>query len=787
MFSRVSALGVSLAAVAAFAQSVDVAFYESTVRPILRNNCFACHTDKNLTSGLSLETRESILRGGNRGTVISKDKPADSLLVQAMRHAGDAPKMPPGGRKLTEEQAAAIEKWIAADLPMPAALLKAKRKGADHWAFQPPKKAPLPAVSRQDWVKNPIDAFILARLDAAKLAPSPEAPKEILLRRVHLDLTGLPPSPKETAEFLADTRPDAYDRVVTRLLGSQHYGERWGRHWLDLARYADSDGYTIDAPREIWKYRDWVINAMNADMPFDQFALEQYAGDLLPKPTHDQLIATGFHRNTPSNYEGGIDFEQYRVEAVADRVATTGAVFLGLTLGCARCHDHKYDPISQREFYQLFAFLNNVDEVDKEADRNSFNKPFLEFGTPEEIARKAANTTQARLLETEFENYKLTLSSLSEEARKKDPGYIERDAAIRALRKRAPKIVSTMIMRELDKPRDAYIHLGGDFLRKGAPVDPGILTTLNPLPAPADGKRHNRIDLAKWLVNRDNPLTARVTVNRMWQRYFGKGIVETENDFGTMGDKPSHQDLLDWLAVEFMDRGWSQKAVHRLIVTSSAYRQSSLARPDALQVDPDNKLLARQERLRLDAEIVRDTSLAASGLFHPAVGGPSVYPPQPAGVYQVTQVRREWKTSTGGDRFRRGMYTFFQRSAPHPSLIVFDAPDATVTCTRRVRSNTPLQALTQLNDDTTRELAEAMSARIMKELPAADDAARLRQGFLLAVNREPRHEEADRLLRYLKAQRDSAPPSDPADARDKRAWASVARVLLNLDEFLTRE
>jgi len=306
-----------------------------------------------------------------------------------------------------------------------------------------------------------------------------------------------------------------------------------------------------------------------------------------------------------------------------------------------------------------------------------------------------------------------------------------------------------------------------------------VPAVLNALPKT---EKNDRLALATWLFDPAHPLTARVTVNRMWQRYFGKGIVETDSDFGTQGDKPSHLELLDWLAIEFMDRGWSQKAMHRLIVTSAVYKQSSLARPDALAIDPGNKLLARQERLRLEAEIVRDASLVASGLFHPAVGGPSVYPPQPAGVYQVTQVRREWKTSTGGDRYRRGLYTFFQRSAPHPSLIVFDAPDATVSCTRRVRSNTPLQALTQLNDETTRELSDAMGER----MKGADDSARLRQGFLLAVNREPRPQESERLLRYLASQRDSAKPGDTANA-DKRAWAAVARVLLNLDEFLTRE
>ncbi len=735
-----------------------VAHFESTVLPVLRNNCLACHSDKNLTSGLSLQSRDAIARGGNRG--------ADpKVILEAVRQSGEL-KMPPG-KKLEDEQIAAIEKWITDGLPMPERMLKAKRQGADHWAYQAPKKADLPAVVQSTWVKNPIDHFVLAKLEAAKLAPAPEAARATLLRRVSLDLIGLPPTAAELEAFLNDKAPNAYDKAVDRLLGSQHYGERWGRNWLDIARYADSDGYTIDAPRDIWKYRDWVINAINKDMPFDQFTIEQLAGDLLPNATVDQKIATGFHRNTPSNFEGGIDFEQYRVEAVADRVITTGAAFLGLTIGCARCHDHKFDPISQREFYQFFAFFNNINEVDKEADRKYFNRPFLELGTPDEAARKAAVQAQIEVLEAELAEYRKKVTD------KDDIGTKERASNLRALRLKMPKVTSTLVMEELTEARPAYIHLGGDFLRKGAPVVPGVLGVLNPMKA--DGTRANRIDLARWLVDRNNPLTARVTVNRMWQRYFGKGFVETENDFGAQGDKPVNQELLDWLAVSFMENGWSQKALHKLIVTSATYRQASEFRPDAAAIDPDNRLLARQNRVRLDAEIIRDASLVSSGLFAAKVGGPSVYPPQPAGVYQVTQVRREWKTSTGDDRYRRGMYTFFQRSAPHPSLVVFDAPDASVSCTRRIRSNTPLQALTQLNDSGATEWAAALGKRMMGD-QNADDQVRVHQGYMLALNREPRGAEAERMIRFVKTQRDSG--RDP--------WPAVARVLLNLDEFLTR-
>jgi hypothetical protein len=628
-------------------------------------------------------------------------------------------------------------------------------------------------VKHTDWVKNPIDHFVLAKLEKAGLAPSPEAPRAMLLRRVSLDLIGLPPTQAELDAFLADTTPQAYERAVDRLLASPHYGERWGRLWLDLARYADSDGYTIDAPREIWKYRDYVIDAHNQDMPFDQFVIEQFAGDLLPNPTTSQLVATGFHRNTPSNYEGGIDFEQYRVEAVADRVQTTGSVFLGLTLGCARCHDHKYDPVSQREFYQFFAFLNNVDEVDKEADRKDFNKPFLPIGSPEELKRYGAWEKQVELLESELNAYK---ESIAGEGQILDPAVQERQRNINQLRKQMPKVTRTLIMRELAKPRQSYIHLGGDFMRKGANVEPGVLAVLPPLP---EGVPRNRLALAKWMVQKNNPLTARVTANRIWQKYFGKGIVDTENDFGVMGEKPTHPELLDWLALEFMDRGWSQKALHKAIVMSATYRQSSQVRPDAKQVDPENRLLAHQNRLRLDAELVRDSALVASGLFAAKVGGPSVYPPLPPGANSVTQVKREWKTSEGADRYRRGVYTYFQRSAPHPGLILFDAPDATVTCTRRIRSNSPLQALTLLNDEAYFEFAQALAARILGA-QAADDAQRLKVGFVHVLNREPATAEQSRLLRLLSAQRD-------AKKDDKAAWTALSRVLLNLDEFMTRE
>jgi hypothetical protein len=765
---------------------------------------------------LALITRDTILSGGNRGPAISPGNPADSLLLRAIEQTGQL-KMPPA-HKLEPDEIASIRRWIELgaqwrEEESPAS----KPKGSDWWAFRPVRRVNSPPVKDISWVRNPIDQFILARLEQEHLIPSPEASKETLLRRVSLDLTGLPPPPAQVRDFVADTSPDAYERAVDRLLASPHYGERWGRHWLDVARYADSDGYTIDAPRQIWKYRDWVINALNRDMPFDQFVVEQIAGDMLPNPTVDQLIATGFHRNTPSNYEGGIDFEQYRVEAVVDRVATTGAAFLGLTLGCARCHDHKYDPISQKEFYQLFAYFNNVDEITSEADRYDFNRPILEVPSPEEMARKTAFQAQRLALSKELITYVRELAARHQEPGAedpaKDPGLLERVQNLGDLDRRQPMLTTTLIMRELPTPRETYVQLGGDFTRRGISVKPAIPAVLPQLPATA----HTRLDFARWLIDPENPLTSRVTVNRIWQAYFGKGIVETENDFGKQGAMPSHPELLDWLATEFMRQKWSQKAIHRLIVTSATYRQSSTRRPELETADPYNKQLARQNRLRVEAEIIRDAALTASGLLTETVGGPSVFPPIPEGAMSVTQVSGTWPTATGPDRYRRGMYTFFRRSAAYPGLIVFDAPDATSACTRRPRSNTPLQALSTLNDETFVEFAEGLAARVLKEAPP-DDLERIRYAYMLTLGRTPRPDERQRLEKFLsfrineyKTKPSQAteliykggkfgpdgdplnpPPAKlavmlPADLPLEAAWTGVARVLLNLDDFLTRE
>ncbi len=803
--------------VRAGAEPID---YRGAIKPLLIRHCYECHNAKVHKGGLRVDTAAELRKGGNSGPAVLPGKPAESLLLRAVQGVEDVARMPYKRTPLTKAEIQLLSDWITQGAPSPAGEKADDSRG--HWAFRPPLRPSLPVVRHEGLARNPIDRFVLARLEREGIVPSVEADRPTLIRRLSLDLIGLPPEPAEVDAFCSDNRPDAYERLVDRLLASPHYGERWGRHWLDLARYADSNGFTIDTPREIWKYRDWVIDAFNHDLPFDEFVIEQFAGDLLPGATTSQKIATGFHRNTLVNEEGGIDHEQFRVEAVADRVNTTGVVFLGLTLGCARCHDHKYDPISTREYYQFFAFLNNQAE------------PTLDLAAPEVAARRQAIRKRIAGLEERLdEPLKAALAQLpasvkaKEERdlqvilnlrpdqrtsgqkkklatffRAKNPAFRKAFDEIDALKKQEPSFPTTLVLAELPRPRDTFVMLGGDFTRKGERVTPGVPSVLHALAGRADKGGHNRLDLARWLVDRRNPLIGRVTMNRLWQAYFGKGLVETENDFGTQGSPPTHPELLDWLAVEFPDRGWSLKAMHRLIVTSATYRRASRTRVDLAERDPQNRLLARQNRLRLDAEIVRDNALAVSGLLSRKLGGPSVFPPQPAGIYQFTQVRRPWQTSNGSARHRRGLYTFFQRSAPYPALIVFDAPDSTSACTRRVRSNTPLQALTLLNDQAFVELARGLASRVRAE-GGSSVREQVRHAFRLCLTREPLPAEARRLEDYLMEQRqefqvapqearallavETRTATAPAALAERAAWTAVARVLLNLDEFITRE
>ncbi len=801
-----------LAALAAPTQAAERAIdFNNDIRPILSDKCFRCHgpDPKNRKRGLRLDTPEGLAKDLDGQPAVVPGDPGRSAVYQRLITRDDDERMPPpdSGKSLTAGQVALMKRWIAEGAPWQR-----------HWSFEPVRRPTLPTVAQGPWVRNDVDRFILARLEGEKLRPSPPADATTLIRRLMLDLIGLPPTPAEVHDFANDHRPDAYERLVDKILASPHFGERWGRHWLDLARYADSNGYGIDAPRAIWKYRDWVVAALNRDLPFDRFVIEQLAGDLLDGATVDQKIATGFHRNTMLNEEGGIDHEQFRVDAVADRVATTGSVFLGLTLGCARCHDHKFDPIAQKEFFQIFAFFNSADE------------PTLEMGTPDQIARATALRAQRRAVENELRDFERswtknlgeaqqreiptaisTIMALAPEqrddrqwrtyfdfARPLNAGFRERIQTLQDVRQREPQYPTTLVIRELPTPRETHLHLGGDFTRPGERVEPGVPKVLHPLPKTSG--RATRLDFARWLVDPANPLLARVTVNRIWQRYFGLGLVETENDFGTQGARPSHPELLDYLAAEFVARGWSTKAMHRLIVTSATYRQASGQRADLFERDPGNRLLGRQNRLRLDAEIIRDTGLAASGLLDRRLGGPPVFPPQPDGVFGFTQIPRVWNTSTGGDRYRRGLYTHLWRSAPHPALAVFDAPDAQFTCTRRNRSTTPLQALTLLNDRAFVEIAQGLATHLLAG-PGATDAERLRSAMRTVVGRSPGDVEMARLQQLLSEQRTSfaadgtaalalvsTPRRSPRISTiELAAWTAVCRVVLNLDEFITRE
>ena len=976
--------------------------FEREIRPLLARRCLACHGAARQENGLRLDLRQRALEGGDSGPAVVPGRSAESRLLLRVQSAAPKKRMPPGPSSLPGREIALLRAWIDSGAGWGRGTTEAGAE-ARHWSFRELGRPIPPVTSGRAWVRNPIDAFILSRLERSGILPSPEADPDTLLRRASLDLIGLQPGPEELQAYREDRQPGAYERAVDRLLASPHFGERWARFWLDQARYADSNGYTIDSARSIWKYRDWVIGAFNRDLPFDQFTIEQFAGDLLPGATPEQVVATGFHRNTLINEEGGTDKEQFRVESVVDRVNTTGAVFLGLTIGCAQCHSHKYDPITQREYYQLFAFLNNQEEpavgfpTPEQSERQATLKRRLEEarGRLRDVEARAAERREAweksvlsagvdpwlpARLEVakspeagdlpipDSESYLLDVAPMAtpvsviltlqpppgrvaalrldalldprlpgrgpgltphgnfvlsefqvrtEEGGRlqgvalaaadadyhqsnmpasaaidgdpgtgwgvyaadghqqrsaaflfkspvtigpetrlvvtltfayRTPGYVigrgrisvspspvltpaaGMDAALAAiLRKpsgqRSPEeaqradqafqatdrlrqaavrevdriqaelkqldreVVTTLVLRERTTPRETHIHLRGDFLRKGDRVNSGVPAVLPPLSVA--GSSPNRLDLARWLVDPRNPLTPRVTVNRIWQQLFGTGLVETENDFGKQGSRPTHPELLNWLADCFRSPrdgprpglGWSVKSLLRLIVTSSTYRQSSMRRPDLMERDPSNRLLARQNRLRLDAELIRDVSLRASGLLAPRIGGPSVFPPQPAGLDAFTQNRKNWQVSQGEDRYRRGLYTFIWRSSPYAIFAALDAPSGNLTCTRRPRSNTPIGALMLANDGALFEMAQALAKRLQLEAgPGAPDEARIRLAYRLCVSREPTPDEIRTMLRYLQEERAAT-----AGSPDLAAWTSVARVLMNLDEFICRE
>jgi mono/diheme cytochrome c family protein len=784
------ALASITASFCAFSEDESMSF-NWDVRPIFAEHCYECHGPdaESREAGLRFDERASLFNEDRKGgPVIDPDDPADSELISRITSDNANDRMPPSDHSdaLSSDQIDTLRRWVA--------------NGAEyeqHWSLVKPDRRTPPDAARTDWPRNDIDRFILARLAQDGIAPSSEADQRTLVRRLYLDLIGLPPTTTQVEGFLKDKKAGAYERVVDELLESPHFGERWGRHWLDGARYADSNGYSVDSPRSIWPYRDWIIDAINDNKPFDEFVVEQIAGDMMPDATLYQRVATGFHRNTMINQEGGIDQEEFRMKAVLDRVNTTGSVFFGLTVGCAQCHTHKYDPITQDEFYGLFAFYNNDDERDEVVSTDAVveERRMLDREANElekDLSRYIANTLSdwsSKLDSDPIDDLPNDIQSIlaidvgerdKAQSKKLDAFFVRQDEdaqkqrrEIDEIRARRPHIDKTMVLRARDESRETHFLQMGEYTSPGHVVVPGVPAALHEINSNANT---SRLDLARWIVNPENPLTARVTVNRMWQRLFGRGIVETENDFGTQGSRPSHPALLDWLAVEFVENDWDVKASIRSMVASATYRQSSDVRADLETIDPDNRLLAKQSRIRLDAEIIRDAGLAVSQLLDPKIGGPSVYPPQPEGVMKLGQQARAWRVSGGGDQYRRGLYTHFWRSTPYPALTVFDAPDATTACTRRNRSTTPLQALTLLNDAAFHEMAMALAKRI-ETCDARSDKARIRLAFNWCMGRDPSARERKILLSLV--------PSDESNPSTR--WAPVARTLLNLDEFITRE
>ena len=798
--------------------------FDRDVRPILSNHCWKCHGPdaKERQAGLRLDQREAAIKPAESGKLaIDPAKPGGSELLRRILSADSDEQMPPASQNkpLSVAQKEILKRWI--------------EQGAafdQHWSFRPVVRPALPTVNQKKWPKSPIDHFILEQLEAQGLTPSPEAGRESLIRRVTLDLTGLPPTIAEIDEFLNDPEANAYERVVDRLLKSPHYGERMALDWLDASRFADTNGYHIDNGRDMTRWRKWVIDAFNRNLPFDQFTTQQLAGDLLPEPTDpttafEQKLASGFHRNHMINFEGGAFPKEYHNAYIVDRVNTTATVWLGLTVACSQCHDHKYDPLSQREFYQLYAFFHNVPENGLDG-RKGNAEPLLKLPSAEQQKQLTEMADSLAKLEARLKTVKddeaKTLKTEIDRLRKQQ-------ADLEQL------IPTSMVMRELEQPRETFLLIRGQYDKPGDKVEADVPAALPRLPAAAP---HNRLGLAQWLTHPSHPLTSRVTVNRYWQSYFGTGLVKTSEDFGSQGEPPSHPELLDWLAAEFMGIrnsevgsrnddpavpkaiGWDVKQLQRLIVTSATYRQSSkhsdvrqdiptsdLRLPNSN--DPENRLLARGPRHRLPAEGIRDLALSVSGLLQHKIGGPSVSPYQPAGLWEELMARadgknwtaQEYSQSHGADLYRRTMYTFWKRTCPPAQLATFDAPDRETCTVRRARTNTPLQALVLMNDPTYVEASRKFAERILLEGGTTADE-RLTFAFRLATSRRPTPRELTVLRRVFDQQRarfqadpsaaakllsvGESPRTEQLPAQELAAWAALANVILNLDETVTK-
>jgi len=755
----------------------DPVDFRREVLPILAGKCFACHGPDSQArkARLRLDLKEGALR--KTDPVIVPGKRGESLLYERVSSADPDEKMPPpkSGHVLTPAQIEILGRWIDEG---------ATWRG--HWAYEPLLEPPLPAPKTRGWARNPIDAFVLAKLEELGLEPSPPAPRATLIRRLTLDLLGLPPTLDEIDAFVDDADPSAIDRLIERLLSSPSLGERMAIDWLDAARYADTNGYQNDFARTMWPWRDWVITAFNRNMPYDRFVILQLAGDLLPHPTLEDRIATGFNRNNRTVTEAGSIDEEWRIENAVDRVETTATVFLGLTMGCGRCHDHKFDPISQTDFYQFLGFFNNINEQGVYTETRGNVPPLIELPTPGQKARLA----------------ELDSAVVKAERAKAKKEEIERLWKARDEFKQT--IPSVMVMEDRPRPRPLY------KLKRGLYDQPDKSQELHTdvpafLPGLPGGAPRNRLGLAQWLVARGNPLTARVAVNRIWQMHFGVGLVKTHENFGVQGEPPSHPELLDWLAGELIRQGWDLRAIHRLIVTSATYQQSSRAAETLMARDPENRLLARGPRYRLAAEVVHDIALGASGLLTRTIGGPSIRPYQPTGLWEELAGgagEGPYVQDHGPQLYRRGLYIYRKRTVPHPALATLDAPSREICQVRRPRTNTPLQALQLLNDVTYVEAARCLAEQVLTG-GLTRDRDRLIQLFRRVLARQPGEDElailerglAARLARYGKdpqaalrlVKEGEAPLAPGVDPVVLAAYTATAAVILNLDETVTLE
>ena len=759
------------------------------IQPLLREHCAECHGGVKKKGGLSLLNRNSAFTKTKSGDfAIVEGDVSKSQLIHRIQSNDEDERMPPN-EALSKEQIALLNQWIKEGANWP-----------QQWSLEPIKKPGTPSVADKKWPKNAIDHFILSRLDAEKIKPAPEADRPTLIRRLSLDLTGLLPTPEEVKAFNQDKSPEAYQKIVDRLLKSQHFGERWARHWLDEARYADSAGYEKDSARaDAYRWRDWVIKSFKGNMPYDQFTIKQIAGDLLPKASRQDRLATAFHLMTQFNLEGGVDAEEDRTKRVIDRINTVGSVWLGASVGCTQCHDHPYDSFTQKDFYQLYAFFNNAD----------FDAIYVD---------DFPNDGEKKIIER-YEEWKATKDLLDRQVTDKNLATKLQGALSKLRGTDNSRGITRVLIERKDKRRDTYLFSRGNFLtldKKSGKLQPATSETwpaMKPRPRfeklTEDQKKKkvkatplapDRLDLANWIVSKEHPMTSRVTVNKIWQHLFGKALSTQPQDFGAAGEVPSHGELLDWLAYYFMnDAKWSRKKMIREIVMSSTYRQSSDYRDDLAESDPGNRLLARQNRFRVEAEIIRDLYLQAAGLLSPKVGGPSVFPPIPADVAALSYANNfKWKVSQGEDLYRRGMYTFYKRTAPDPNLVLFDCPDAAVTNQMRNSSNTPLQALATLQNEVFFGVAKEMAKKLVTE-KFADEESRLRSAFLTTMGRPATSSETQILLQLLTQSRDwyKSNPKEAleliGDASSKdiapeqfAAWISTARIILNTDEFITR-